>query len=317
MNFFRSTPSMLAFYEVLIRRAIVDERTKQELHTKYFQLRAGYAGERRVDNEWREVNVPGILLHDFTCRNTFGNTHQIDTIFVCKHFVLVVEIKNVSGRIDFDDARRQFLRTRDDGKVESFMNPIDQVKRHRDLLESTSLNWPEYIPVEACVVIANPSTVIGRISSELPVFNVSGLRTKVQDLVKKYAHINVNPKTVKSYLESMYEPIELKRPELNFPIQKGVLCLTCNKVMYHHSKGFVCSECGMRDTGGLALRQTMHDYRVLNGDRIRNSEFREFVQVISPSTANEMLKKLFPLREGANKNRTYIIPANIMKNVRK
>ena len=108
MNFGRSTPTNLAYYEVLLRRAICDERSMRELQTKYYNLRSGYAGERRVDNEWREVNVPGIVLHDFTCRNEFGNSHQMDTLFICKHFVLVVEVKNISGRIDFDDQRRQF-----------------------------------------------------------------------------------------------------------------------------------------------------------------------------------------------------------------
>ncbi|MER1998375.1 MAG: nuclease-related domain-containing protein, partial [Lysinibacillus sp.] len=146
MEFIRKAPAEMELYEVLLRRAIINEQVRRELQTKYIQLRTGFAGERRVDREWREVNTPGILLHDFTCRNDFGHTHQIDTIFVCKHFILVVEVKNVSGRIDFDDTRRQFLRTREDGKVESFMNPVDQVKRHRDLLVNESLGWPEYVP---------------------------------------------------------------------------------------------------------------------------------------------------------------------------
>lgn len=197
MELFR--PSHMLIYEVLQRRAIVNENVRQELQTRHLTLNAGYAGERRVDHEWREINVPGQLLHDFTCRNVVGNTHQIDTIFICKHFILVLEIKNVSGRIDFDDKRRQFLRTREDGTIESFNNPIDQVKRHRDLLVEASLDWPFYVPIEAFIVIANPSTVIGRVSSEVQVFNVSGLRTKVAELVKKHASVQLNVKVCEAY----------------------------------------------------------------------------------------------------------------------
>lgn len=311
MNFGRSTPANLAYYEVLLRRAICDERSMRELQTKYYSLRSGYAGERRVDNEWREVNVSGIVLHDFTCRNEFGNSHQMDTLFICKHFVLVVEVKNISGRIDFDDQRRQFLRTREDGKVESFMNPVDQVKRHRELLMNESLNWPEYVPIEAAVVIANPSTVIGRLSSEVPVFNVSGLRTKVQELVQKHANITVNPRTVKSYLEAMYEPLVVGRPNLNYLIRKGVLCLKCAEAMQHGLKGFMCMKCGLYDRDGAALRQAMYDYRILYGGEISNRAFREFVGVTNTWTANKMLKRLFKERKGKNKGSVYIIPEKI------
>ena len=319
MEFIRKAPVEMAFYEALLRRAVVDERVQHDMQAKYMQLRTGFAGERRVDREWREVNVPGLLLHDFTCRNEFGHTHQIDTIFVCKHFILVVEVKNVSGRIDFDDARCQFLRTREDGKVESFMNPVDQVKRHRELLVNESLAWSEYVPVEAAVVIANPSTVIGRLSTEVPVFNVSGLRTKVQELVKKYAAVQVNPRVVKGYLEALYEPIERTRTRADLPysLRQGVLCLSCGKVMHHGFKGFVCVNCGTRDRDGAALRMAMHDFRVLYGDHISNREFREFCGVGSWRTANEMLKKLFSNFTGEKKSRKYIIPSDIGRTSRK
>lgn len=318
MEFIRKAPAEMELYEVLLRRAIINEQVRRELQTKYIQLRTGFAGERRVDREWREVNTPGILLHDFTCRNDFGHTHQIDTIFVCKHFILVVEVKNVSGRIDFDDTRRQFLRTREDGKVESFMNPVDQVKRHRDLLVNESLGWPEYVPVEAAIIIANPSTVIGRISAEVPVFNVSGLRTKVQDLVKKHASVQVNPRVVKGYLDVLYEPVVRSGGDFSFPIRHGVLCGDCGEVMHHAFKGFLCVGCGKRDRDGAALRIAMHDYRVLYGNRIGNREFREFCGVESISTANHMLKKLFKERIGKNKGSKYIIPEmKIDKNIRK
>lgn len=304
---FRKQPLELAYLEVLLRRALAEENVKRDWQMRHAQLQAGYIGERRVDNEWREVNVPGQLLHDFTCRNAFGNSHQMDTIFVCKHFVLVLEIKNVSGRIDFDDARRQFLRTREDGRVESFNNPIDQVKRHRDLLVEASLDWPFYVPVEAFVVIANPSTVIGRLSNEVPVFNVSGLRTKVQELVKKHASISLNVRTVRSYLEAMYEPID-RHFTCNHPIQTGVLCVQCGEVMQHGLKGFICQHCGSRDVEDTALRQAMSDYRVLYGDRISNREFREFVGVESIRTATKMLNRIIPEKIGKNKGTLYIIP---------
>lgn len=79
MKFIRNKPTQMLLYDVLLRRAIVEESVRREWETKFHALRTGYIGERRVDNEWREVNVQGTLLHDFTCRNRFGNTHQEDS----------------------------------------------------------------------------------------------------------------------------------------------------------------------------------------------------------------------------------------------
>lgn len=307
----RKTPEQMDFYEVLMRRAALDNPVSKDLQSKYYNLRAGYAGERRVDHEWREVNVPGILLHDFTCFNEFGHSHQMDTIFICKHFVLVVEVKNVGGRIDFDDQRRQLLRTREDGTVESFMNPVDQVKRHRELLEHEVFHWPEYVPIEAVIVIANPSTVIGHVSNEVPIFNVSGLRSKVYELVKKHEQVSVNTRTVRGYLEKLYRPLQSRMRTIDVPVRKGVLCVSCSEVMVHGAKGFMCMKCGWRDSDGTALRQAMHDYRVLYGAEISNGAFRDFVGVMSTSTANFILKKLFTEHSGNYKARKYKIPENL------
>ena len=309
----RKTPEQLAYYEVLLRRG---EKVDEGVRQKFFHLRAGLIGERRVDREWKELKITHELYHDFTCVNEFGHTHQIDTLFVCKHFILVVEVKNVSGRIDFDDQRRQFIRTKEDGSLESFMNPVDQVKRHREILENEALSWPEHVPIEAVIVIANTSTIIGRVSSEVPIFNVSGLRSKVYELVKKYEHISFNIRTVRSYLEALYHPLKRQVNLLDVPIRKGVLCERCNDVMIHSGsvRSFICTKCGWRDRDMIALRNAMYDYRVLYSEGISNKAFRDFVGIENVSTANKTLKRLFEKSKGKTKGKVYIIPPNIKVN---
>ena len=300
----RRTPDQLVYYDVMLRRGIGVESS---LRDRYHNLRAGLAGERRVDREWKELNLSHYLFHDFTTVNGAGNTHQMDTVFVCKHFVLVVEVKNVGGRIDFDDQRRQFVRAREDGTVESFMNPVDQVKRHRDLLEQWSLEWPEYVPVEAAIVIANPSAVIGRVSAEVPIFNVSGLRTKVLELVRKYERVSFNMRAVRGYLEAMYRPVSWRVHTLDVPVRPGVLCLKCGEVMVHGQYRFECGRCGFKDREWEALNAAMQDYRVLYGDEVTNRKFREFTGVRSASTAKRMLKRLCE-QKNATKGTVYCIP---------
>ena len=293
----RRTPDQLVYYDVLNRRGI---GVGDEERAKHSRLRAGIIGERLVDREWKELKVPHYLFHDLHTVNGVEQEHQMDTVFVCKHFVLVVEVKNISGRIDFDDERHQFVRLRDDGVWESFRNPVDQVKRHKELLEEWALDWSEYVPIEAAIVIANPNTVIGRVSAEVPIFNVSGLRSKVGQLVKKHEQASVNMRSVRDYLLTQYKPFSYGVKKSNVKIRNGVLCMNCEEVMVHGRYRFECMKCGWKDCDWSALRAAMHDYRALYGDEITNSQFREFAGVQSASTANKMLKRLFEKKNSTN-----------------
>ena len=311
----RQTSEQLQYLNVILKRLKSDIPS---IRNQYVKLRTGIMGERRVDREWKEVKLAGQLLHDFTCVNEFGHSHQIDTIFICKNFILVVEIKNISGRIDFDDRRRQFIRTREDGTIESFMNPVDQVKRHRDFIESIFIDWSDYVPVEAAIIIANPSTVIGRISEEVPIFNVSGLRTKISELVKKYNRNALNVSALRNQLESYYKPLK-KWHRLNLdelPLKKGVLCCECKSAMYHSVSGFICYGCGWRDRHHEALREAMYDFSIMYSNEITSRAFREFIGITNPNTAYSCLKRLGLKQKGNTKGRIYIIPNNIwqMKN---
>lgn len=305
----RRTPDQLVYYDVLNRRGI---GVGEEVRARHSRLRAGLFGERLVDREWKELKLSHYLFHDFQTVNGVAHEYQMDTVFVCKHFVLVVEVKNVGGRIDFDDERHQFVRLREDGVLESFRNPVDQVKRHKELLEDWALDWPEYVPIEAAIVIANPNTVIGRVSAEVPIFNVSGLRSKVGQLVKKHEKMSINMRAVRDYLMAQYQPFAYEMKRLDVSVRAGVLCMNCGEVMMHGRYRFECVKCGWKDCDWSALRAAMHDYRVLYGDEISNRQFREFVGVGSASTANKMLKRLFE-KKNSTKGTVYCIPKGINK----
>ncbi|MFJ7407801.1 MULTISPECIES: nuclease-related domain-containing protein [unclassified Lysinibacillus] len=49
------------------------------------------------------------VLHNLVLANAVKHSHQLDTLFICNHFILVVEIKNISGKLDFDGITYQSL----------------------------------------------------------------------------------------------------------------------------------------------------------------------------------------------------------------
>ena len=151
-------------------------------------ITAGYHGELRVDREWEDIRLDKahLLLHDFEGYNNQGFSHQIDTIFICPYFILVVEIKNIAGRIDLDEDKHQLIRTKKDGQQESFSNPIDQVERHVSFVQQLVRQRQITIPIIPAIISANPHAIIGKTPPQFLIFNVSGLRKKLQQLFEKY-----------------------------------------------------------------------------------------------------------------------------------
>ena len=187
------------------------------------------------------------------------------------------------------------------------MNPVDQVKRHQHYVESLLVQESHFIPVESAIVIANSSTLIGRISSEVPVFNVSGLRSKILELSKKYAHVSFNMRHVLGILKSQNLEQHFTLPVVDFPIREGVFCLQCGERMVFISHGFKCTKCNCWDVDNDALKKTLLDYKILYGNEITNVKFRQFTGIQNRTTAYKYLSKLGLPFIGNNRGRVYLL----------
>lgn len=301
--FQRKIPKSLLFYEVMIRRA---QQPNQYMYD-YQTTKLGYEGECLVDREWLDAGIEGLFFHDFTCFNPSGRPHQIDTIYVCEHFILVVEVKNIASDMAINSQTRQLILNRE----KALPNPIDQVKRHHRLLQKHFKTLSYQVPIEAAIVMANPSYIINESSNEIPIFAVTGLSAKIEELTQQYQHINLNIRFIQQSLEKLYRP-HTKQPWRKMsPIVHGVLCLHCNGKMKPTKNGFKCLRCHLLDSSGGAIRRTLHDDRILYGSEISNKRFRWFTEIESPDTAYGILKRHLPSKLIAGRGSKYYIPDNI------
>ncbi|WP_230199374.1 nuclease-related domain-containing protein [Bacillus ndiopicus] len=121
----RKIPDQLLYLETLLPRNSSDAN----LFEQYQRIKAGYTGECRVDREWNDIFLEQehYLFHDYQITNQAKFTHQIDTVFICQSFVLLIEVKHIIGRLDFETHTHQFIRTKSDGTQNVYRNPIDQI----------------------------------------------------------------------------------------------------------------------------------------------------------------------------------------------
>ncbi|KOY83995.1 NERD domain-containing protein [Lysinibacillus macroides] len=302
-------------FKQLVLEALDRRLPKNHTRYEYFQemlrrVRAGYAGEQHVDKVWQEINLqqPYVLLHDVE----FQSMYQMDTLFLTQNFVLVIEIKNMVGRVEYMKEKHQFIRIHADGKVEGFRNPFDQVKRHARFL-SKFLNERGYVmPIKYLVVAANPNMVMSSSLCSQPILHVSGLGERIERLLKQHQTIYIDKEELSelcTYMLQHHEPSQWNFTISRNELRKGALCSHCSfayVVSYTYGR-WRCTHCHKVDE--QAFWHALQDYRLLIGEQISKAEFCVFFNMSSERAAYYLLKKLKFKAVGQNKNRKYIIRA--------
>ncbi|MFF2177764.1 nuclease-related domain-containing protein [Lysinibacillus sp. NPDC058147] len=298
--------------EALIRRLPSTHTDYMNYFEKLRRIQAGFAGEQRIDAEWLEIILPHphYFLHDLQIVNHFGTTHQIDTVLLCPQLILIIEIKNVTGFLDFDESFSQFTRTTIEGDVEGMTNPFHQGSRHLEWMTEMLHQSRLKIPVHYAVVLATKNAILSKSLRGQPIFHVSGLRYYVRELFQQHKEATLDEEKLfqfASKLLSMHRPI---KREIALPVQdivKGVLCESClngQPMNYRYPKWY-CQRCETIDNE--AIFRTLEDYRLLVGETLTNKSFCEFFKIDSPNSAYKLLQKLPLKAEGTKSNRKYLI----------
>ena len=161
--------------------------------------------------------------------------------------------------------------------------------------------------------MTDSSTIICSKSKEVSVFHITGLRSKLEKLFELYPPVLSKEQLdyVKERFATRYTRLPIKR---NYPtvfLLPGVICTTCRKQMIHVRRCFQCVTCGAKNSKGMY--EALHDYRLLYNEWITNSEFRAYMGISTVYTASKMLKRMHLPHIGANKNRRYFIPEDILE----
>ncbi|RUL47217.1 NERD domain-containing protein [Lysinibacillus antri] len=313
----RDPPKKLLLANALLRRLDPNHELFSYYTNLSNRLQAGFQGEKRVDRHWLEITNldKHYLLFNYECFNEFGFPHQIDTLLLTSKFLLIIDIKNISGRIDYDEDKHQLIRTNIDGSFDSFSSPFDQVIRHGQYFTRVFNQLKIPLPIECAIISSNPSTIIGNMPKHPLFFHVSGLRFYINKLVSNYDSV-LSAQEMDRISKFLMANLKRQEPKVEIPIEhlrKGVLCEICNfKVQMQYRRGtWCCSKCGVRNK--KAIFQALDDYRLLINDRITNQEFRDFFGVHSVYTASKVLLRLGLPTVGENRGRNYLIPENIIE----
>jgi hypothetical protein len=244
----------------------------------------------------------------------------LDTLILSPYFLLIIEVKNITGTVYFDETFNQLIRT-NNGKEEAFPDPILQVQRQqsqlRDFLQTNKF---PHIPIEALIVFSSPYTLIktsatskNRISkvihsAELP-FKNEHFRTKYK--VERYSTKEI--RRLSSLLLKKHTPstddllhqFDIAKHDL----LKGVHCPSCFSIPMSRKHGkWECPFCST--ISKQAHIESLSDYTLLISQTITNRQLRDFLLLPSKSSSLHLLNSLELDYYGTTRDRTYILKRN-------
>ncbi|KZZ82996.1 MULTISPECIES: nuclease-related domain-containing protein [Bacillaceae] len=318
----RGTPIRILKLQSLLRRLNKNHSKRKQIQEDFAKCLAGYKGEESIDYFLQQLpSEKYSILHNINIP-FYTSSLQMDTLIISDHCIFILEVKNFSGTLIFDQSFKQLLRI-SQGMEECFPDPILQVERQKNaliqFLKNQRISQPVIFPI---VIISNPTTAIKTSKEhhivEDRVIHAGGILSKVKELETALSgRMNTSKQTIidmllKSHAEKDFEVLEYYKINKS-EILSGVECSRCRMLtMKRMRKAWVCSICLDRSVD--AHRIALMDFYLLKDYCITNRQFREFTGLASVSTASKLLSKSALKKNGDTKGRSYMLDSNYFKN---
>ena len=304
--------------EALLRRLPEHHPRYMDIESELRKTRAGENGERILANVFQQYQFPftHYVFHDVNLQST--GKFQMDTLFLCRQGAVILEVKNIAGRIRFPETQNQLTRTLENGQVDAFECPSVQLERNKMMLEDWFHAHHMPIPIYQAAVFPRPHQQFENLRKDLTLLFPLEIPVFLRRLNSFHSAIDVPELTdiAKKITDSHreYDPFPLTAIYGIHPsaLLTGVYCVQCS---FHGMKsiynGWGCPQCGHVDAN--AHVQAVLDYFMLIGYRVSNKECRQFLRLECRQKAKRIFLQLGIPCEGKNKGRFYVADLQLIR----
>jgi hypothetical protein len=315
----RKEPLKIKQLRALKRRIKLQHPSRHLLEQELSRRSAGYWGEMEVDKKLLRIDQEKYyIISDLRLPNEDGTYFQIDTLILSTCCLLIIDSKNIGGTLYFDLINHQFYRINNDGKVESFSDPVSQVRLHQQqLFQWLRRNKLPTSHIDFLVTLTNPHSIVKILQPDHPyapkICMIAGLTWKIDDLANIYKKKMITVNNVHKIGEALLKANTPPKPSeilqqygiSNNDLLTGVHCPECEYLPLPYRVGkWYCPRC--KKSFKDAHFPAVEDYFLLIKPTITNSEFRKFLHIHSPDTATVILRQLdLQVSSGKTRGRTY------------
>ncbi|PLR75422.1 NERD nuclease [Bacillus sp. V3-13] len=314
----RNLPIRIEMDRALLRRLPKNHSKRPKIEEDLARRMAGYRGEQSLDFPLNKLpHKDYMIFHDVRLLNN-NYYFQIDTLLISPYYALILEVKNISGTLHFDNDFHQLIRTANE-KEEGFPNPLLQARQQRDEFKIWLADHKFYeIPVEYLVVISNPSTVIKRGPGNSQwlkkVVHSAELLDKMAELKGRYTQQQICNKSMRKISRLILQKHSFQRIEIlkSYDINQrdvltGVQCPSCFFLpMIYETRKWFCPSCHNHLPD--AHVQAINDYFLLINSTATNQQICSFLHLNSRHITKRLLTNLAIPHSGTGKARVYYSP---------
>lgn len=309
----RHKPLILYLLETLLFRLPTNHPKIPLIEEAKGRREAGYVGEEKSDFYLNYLSEKGYyILHDLYLFN--GKFHfQIDTLIITPIYILIIEIKNMNGELEFEENSGQMIQKKENSQ-NGYDDPLLQAQfQLRELKKMLFKNFPE-LPFEYLVMVANQNCILNTKKSpdaKNRVCRGRMLVKRIDEFTNKYREEKLTPEMIRKMCKFLLK----NHSDPSFDVEKffkisrkdiltRVQCPDCGYLGMNYSHGnWLCPKSGCKSSD--AHIKALRDYYLLFGPSITNKQFREFLGLSSMKTASNILTRMNLPHTGSKKQRVY------------
>ncbi|MCH1627775.1 nuclease-related domain-containing protein [Fredinandcohnia quinoae] len=314
----RTRPLIIDCLEALISRLPSNHPKIPLLESDLTKYKKGHRGEKANDYYLNLLPKKDYYIFHGLRLPDGENFFQIDTLIATPYFILISEVKNISGTLTFEVDSKQMIRKLNE-EEEGMLNPILQVERHKlQLMRFFQLYKIPKIPIESLVIISDPRTITKASNPSVykKVKQSADIPFIIEKLSQKYSKVCLSPKDLNRMTKQLIKSHTVKIPEVlkKYSIEvseilTGVQCLECGSLPMERVEGkWFCRQCGAKSRH--AHVKAIREYALIFGQSITNKQLRNFLHTPSSSISKKILTSMNLEYHGTTKDRVYMIPLN-------
>ncbi|WP_188006750.1 NERD domain-containing protein [Sporosarcina sp. ANT_H38] len=315
----RSVPKKLIGLNALLPRLHPSYPEIQRIKEDFRIRKAGYGGEQHSDKHLLEFKprYPHAILHDI-CLKQNGVYFQMDSIIITPAFILIIEVKNIAGKIIVKSNPTQFIQESPTAERKVLNNPISQLERKKLFLDDWLKQRKIDIPISGIVAFAFTNELLFENDPPMKIIFTNEVSTylyslKVQnEIMSKNAIRQLAFELTNNHQE--YDPFPLTKSMRISPtdILPGVICPICSsKGMQWKNRKWACQKC--KHIGTDYHVAALEDWIYLIGNRITNRDFRGFMLLNDRQVTARFLARSGLTHKGKGKGSFYVMKEKVNK----
>lgn len=226
---------------------------KQYIESQLTNIKIGDRGESKALRALEEVqfDAPVLLIRNFVARVHKTRIIQIDYLLITPKYLLIVEVKNISGHVKFNPIPPQIIRSFPEKTPQAFDCPFTQLDRNLDGFQTLFPNLR--LPIYTSLVWANSSTTFDlSFNPPHPFHSIKKFPLFIQQLEKlpkiiSFTEFKLLKSTILRKTKVFQEQSLCKRYQVEQQdLLAGLYCPTCHANLKKYVRTWVCKGCNKK-----------------------------------------------------------------------